>query len=244
MFDLHCHILPGIDDGAASLGEALAMARFCVQDGITHIAATPHCHRFTRLLRADVLPHVAHFNGALAQASIPLTVLPGSEIQVTDAEAYRRDFEAGLYCHLGDGRRFTLLEFSWKAGLYPPDAAELIGWLRARGMTPIVAHPERHRYFAEDPGKLRALVGAGAWLQITVDSLLGNHGPDPAASGEALLRAYPDAVLATDAHNLRRCSGLSAGYAWVRDRLGEARAEELRARADHVLAALIGGAND
>jgi protein-tyrosine phosphatase len=106
-------------------------------------------------------------------------------------------------------------------------------------MTPILAHPERHRYLADDPGRLRALVDAGAWLQITVDSLLGNHGPDPAASGEELLRTYPDAVLATDAHNLRRCSGLSAGYTWVRERLGDGRAEELLARMDQVLTALV-----
>jgi protein-tyrosine phosphatase len=123
--------------------------------------------------------------------------------------------------------------------MYPPDAPELIAWLRTHGMTPIVAHPERHRFFADDPGRLRALVAAGAWLQITVDSLLGNHGRDPKASGEELLRTYPDAVLATDAHNLRRCSGLSAGYTWVGERFGSGRAEELRARADQVLAALI-----
>jgi protein-tyrosine phosphatase len=140
---------------------------------------------------------------------------------------------------LGDGRAFTLLEFNWKGELYPPDAPELVTWLRGRGMTPIVAHPERHGFFADDPGRLRALVGAGAWLQITVDSLLGNHGPDPQASGEELLRAYLDAVLATDAHNLRRCSGLSAGYTWVRERLGLGRTEELRARADQVLATLV-----
>jgi protein-tyrosine phosphatase len=239
MLDLHCHILPGVDDGAASSDEAIAIARFCVRDGITHVVATPHCHRHCRLLRHDVLPHVARLNEGLAQAGVPLVVLPGSEIQVTDTAAYRRDFEAGLYCHLGDGRTFTLLEFNWKAGLYPPDAAELVAWLRRRGMTPIVAHPERHHFFAEDPGRLRALVAAGAWLQITVDSLLGNHGRDPEASGEELLRAYPEAVLATDAHNLRRCSGLSAGYTWVGERLGVRRAEELRARADHVLVALI-----
>jgi protein-tyrosine phosphatase len=118
----------------------------------------------------------------------------------------------------------------------------LIAWLRAQGMTPIVAHPERHQFFAEDPGKLRDLVAAGAWLQITVDSLLGNHGPAPQASGELLLRTYADAVLATDAHNLRRCSGLSAGYAWVEQRLGISRAKDLRSRADHVLASLTGNA--
>jgi protein-tyrosine phosphatase len=239
MLDLHCHILPGVDDGPASLEESLALARFAVRDGITHVVATPHCHRHCRLLRTDILPHVARLSDALAQAGVPLTVLPGSEVQVTDTAAYRREFEAGLYCHLGDGRGFTLLEFNWKGELYPPDAADLVVWLRAQGTTPIVAHPERHRFFADDPGRLRALVAAGAWLQITVDSLLGNHGKDPAAFGEELLRAYPIAVLATDAHNLRRCSGLSAGYTWVRELLGRARADDLRRRAEDVLPVLV-----
>jgi protein-tyrosine phosphatase len=191
------------------------------------------------MLRHDVLPHVTRLKEELNKAGVPLVLLPGSEIQVTDSAAYRRDFQAGLYCHLGDSRTFTLLEFSWKVEMYPSDAPELIAWLRTQGMTPILAHPERYRFFAEDAGRLRALVAAGAWLQITVDSLLGNHGRDPEASGEELLRTYPDAVLATDAHNLRRCSGLSVGYAWVEERLGGKRAEDLRARADQVLASLI-----
>ncbi len=236
MLDMHCHILPGVDDGAASLDESLAMARFCVADGITCVIATPHCHRYCRLLRADILPHVARLQDALAAADIPLSVLPGSEIQVTDTAAYRHEFDAGLYCHLGNRSEFTLLEFNWKPDQYPTDAAELVGWLRLRGTTPIIAHPERHAFFADEPGRLRVLVEAGAWLQVTVDSLLGNHGPAPRVAGEVLLRSYPEAVLATDAHNLRRCSGLSAGYTWVRDQLGVERAERLRARADQVLA--------
>src|SRR6266568_1992044 len=78
MLDLHCHILPNVDDGAASLDEALAMARFCVRDGITHVVATPHCHRHCRLLRRDVMPHVARLNEELIKAGLPLIVLPGS----------------------------------------------------------------------------------------------------------------------------------------------------------------------
>ena len=105
MLDLHCHILPGVDDGAESLDVALAMARFCVRDGITHVIATPHCHRHCRLLRLDILPHVARLNEELAKAGVELVILPGSEVQVADAAAYRRDFEADLYCHLGDGGR-------------------------------------------------------------------------------------------------------------------------------------------
>ena len=240
MFDPHCHILPGVDDGASSVEDAIAMAQFCVRDGITHIAATPHCNRYTRLLRADILPHVADLNAELAVAGVPLTVLPGSEVQVTDSALYRREFEAGLYCHLGAGFAFTLLEFNWSDKLYPPDAPELVTWLRSRGTTPIVAHPERHGFFGKDPARLRALVDAGAWLQVTVDSLLGNHGPAPQSSGEELLRTYPDAVLATDAHNLRRCSGLSVGFDWVQARLGAARSEELRSRADQVLSVVLG----
>ena len=240
MLDLHCHILPGVDDGASSPEEALATGRVCVRDGITHVVATPHCHRHIRMLRANVLPHVERLNAALAAAGIALTILPGSEIQVTDTAAYRRDFEAGLYCHLGDGRAFTLLEFNWKREQYPPDAAELVGWLGGQGMTPIIAHPERHDFFRADPGRLRALADAGAWLQVTVDSLLGNHGSTPQSAGETLLREYPDVVLATDAHNLRRCSGLSVGYNWVQERLGVERAEDLQTRADRVRKCLLG----
>jgi protein-tyrosine phosphatase len=239
MLDLHCHILPGVDDGPQTLDEALAVARFCVQDGITHIVATPHCHNRLRLLRDDILPVVRRFNEELDRAGLPLMVLPGSEIQLTDVAAYRQDYARGVYCHLGDDRGFTLLEFAWKEHLYPEGAAELVGWLLEEGTQVIVAHPERHGFFQNNPERLRALVEAGAWLQITVDSLLGNHGPQPEAAGEELLRIYPEAVLATDAHNPRRCSGLSAGYHFVRERFGNARAEDLQARANRILQYLL-----
>ena len=238
MLDLHCHILPGIDDGARSLDEALAMARFCVQDGITHITATPHCHHHIHLLRADILPHVAAFNEELARANIPLTILPGSEVRVTTTAEYRREFD--LFCHLGDGRAFTLLEFAWQEERYPTDAPKLIRWLRGQGMTPIIAHPERQSYFSDDPARLRQLVDEGAWLQVTVDSLLGQHGSLPQSDGEKLLEEYAEIVLSTDAHNLRRCSGLSPGYDWVQRRFGAEKASELRARSDQVLSALVG----
>jgi protein-tyrosine phosphatase len=241
MLDLHCHILPAVDDGPASLEEALAVARFCVEDGITHVIATPHCHRFHRLLRADILPHVARFNEALQRDGLSLTVLPGSEIQLTDPAAYQKDYEDGVYCHLGDDPRFTLLEFPWREDLYPPDAPGHIHWLLGEGTTPVLAHPERHGYFREHPERLRALTEAGAWLQITVDSLLGNHGHPAQVAGERFLASFPAAVLATDAHGVDRCSGLSVGFDFVRDRLGSARSDDLRQRADLILRHLLCG---
>jgi protein-tyrosine phosphatase len=239
MIDLHCHILPHVDDGPQSLDESLRMARFYVQDGIRYVVATPHCHRYIHLLRADIVPRVAELNEQFLQADIPLTVLPGSEIQVTDSMEYRREFEAGLYCHLGDGKNFTLLEFNWAQEQLPPDVVELIAWIRDQGMTPIVAHPERYDFFAREPALLKAMVDAGAWVQITVDSLLGNHGPAPQVLGEELLRIYADAVLATDAHNMTRCSGLSAGFARVREHFGQERADALLSRADQVQQAIL-----
>src|SRR5687768_514007 len=109
LFDLHCHILPEVDDGAPSLQEALAMARIYVADGVTCVVATPHCHRYVHLLRRDIVPAVARFNEELRAEEVQLTVLPGSEIQVVDTTGYRREFERGDFCHLGDGREFTLL---------------------------------------------------------------------------------------------------------------------------------------
>jgi protein-tyrosine phosphatase len=235
MLDLHCHILPGVDDGPRTLDEALYLARFAVQDGITHIIATPHCHRHLRLLRDDILPRVARLNEDLVQAKLPLQILPGSEIQLTDSAAYRRDYEGGVLCHLGDDPGFTLLEFPWQERYYPLDAPAHVGWLREKGTRAIVAHPERHGYFRDDLSRLQTLVDAGAWLQITVDSLLGDHGLEARVGAQELLDAYPNAILATDAHNRYRCSGLSVGYAWVRERFGPARADDLRARADQVL---------
>jgi protein-tyrosine phosphatase len=243
MLDIHCHILPSVDDGPRTLEEALAMARLCAQDGITHITATPHCHRHLHLLREEILPHVARFNDALQSEGIALEVLPGSEIQLFDVELYRREYEAGLYCHLGDDPAFSLLEFSWQVQRYPADAPEQVRWLRERGTRPIIAHPERHGYFQDQPERLHALVAAGAWVQITVDSLLGNHGLKPQEAGWHLLQTYPHAVLATDAHGPGLCSGLSIGYQAVAEHLGAACAADLGARAADILRHLLHARN-
>jgi protein-tyrosine phosphatase len=158
MLDLHCHILPGVDDGPVSLAEALSVARLLVADGVTHVTATPHCHRYIRLLRADILPAVDRLNAELGRASIALTVLPGAEIQVTDVAAYQRDYECSVLCHLGDSPFFTLTEFPWQGALYPADAPALIRWLRERGMTAIIAHPERHDYLRKNPNQLASVI--------------------------------------------------------------------------------------
>jgi protein-tyrosine phosphatase len=239
MIDLHCHILPRVDDGPTNLAESLKLARFAVADGISVITATPHCHRLIHLLREQILPHVDALNQELKSAKIPLTILPGSEIQVFDSAVYRREFEEDLFCHLGDRNDFTLLEFNWAASMFPRDSVELIKWIRDRGMIPIIAHPERHDFFRDQPELLPPLVDAGAWIQITVDSLLGNFGDEAKAFGHLFLKTHREAILATDSHNSKRCSGLTAGYVWVEKQLGLERALDLRRRADRVKTSLL-----
>jgi protein-tyrosine phosphatase len=240
MLDIHCHILPDVDDGPANLDEALTLAQFAVRDGVTHIVATPHCHRELRTLRDAVRRHVDRLNANLAKAAIPLTILPGAEIQCYDVAQYQKDYTDGVLCHLGDDPRFTLLEFPWNEWIYPSNAAAHIAWLRERGTTPVIAHPERHNYFRDDRPRLQAVVDAGAWVQITPDSMLGNHGPHAQVAAYEMLREFPEAVLATDAHGVgKRCSGLAIGYRLTAEQLGQARADDLRARSDAMLEHLI-----
>ena len=240
MLDLHCHILPDLDDGPKTLAESLEVARFCVADGITHIVATPHCHYILHLLRSDILPRVQEFQAELERAAIPLQIFPGSEIRTNDIERFRREYDDGVLCHLGDDPAYSLLEFGWQADQYPSDAPAHVRWLCERGTQPIIAHPERHSFFGHDRARLHDLVEAGAWLQITVDSLLGHNGERPQLAAQDYLLFYPNCVLATDAHRLSRCSGLSRGYALVSEQLGDGRVADLKARADEVLAHLIG----
>lgn len=239
MIDLHCHILPHVDDGAASLEESLGMARICVDDGINVITATPHCNQSYRYFRKDILPRVADLNDELRRAEIPLTILPGSEIQAVDTKAYRKKFESGEFCHLGGGNSFTLLEFHWSRELVPPDAAELVSWIRQQNMIPLLAHPERHPHFCHEAGLLQGLVDAGVWLQITVDSLIGKHGPEPLKYSHQFVKQYPDVILATDSHHLQRCSGISKGFDWIWQNVGPDRAADIQRRMDHIESTLL-----
>lgn len=239
MFDLHSHILPALDDGPQTLEEALEVARFCANDGITHIAATPHCHAALHYLRDEVLPAVAQFQNELDKAGIGLKILPGSEIQLSDVALYQEEYQAGLLCHLSDNSAFSLLEFSWREHEYPDDAPAHIRWMVERETTPIIAHPERHSFFVNDRARLHGLVEAGAWLQVSVDSLLGRNGVYAQTASEDFLRVYPLCVLATDTHRMSRCSGLKIGYQTVAERLGKVRADKLKAQTQEVLARVL-----
>lgn len=174
MIDIHCHVLPEVDDGAGGIDEALAMCRAAGADGVETIIATPHLRRapWPELIRSEVEERVAGLAAALG-ADGPRLV-PGGEIAV-DGELLDELLSSspGEVVSLA-GSRYLLLEFDfWALG---PDPAALVYELRIAGWRPIVGHPERIHWLAQDRGLLGAVAAAGGMLQLTGMSVTGDLG--------------------------------------------------------------------
>lgn len=201
MIDLHCHLLPGLDDGPASVEDSLAMARAAVSAGISGVVCTPHQFdgRYANP-RRRVLEAVESFRAALAREKIPLEIRPGAEVRLHPELIGRLD--RGEILTYGDAGRAILVELPHEA--VPPGARELIFQLRLKGLTVVLAHPERNRVFLAEPERLEEFAGGGIVLQVTADSLEGGFGPDVKKLAERILGDGFDVVVATDAH---RASG-------------------------------------
>lgn len=243
MIDIHCHILPAVDDGPRSLNESLAMLSKAENDGITHIVATPHCNQNLHLFRPEIMPQVMRLNEQAQKHDMKIVVLPGSEIALYNVELYRHNYSEGRYCHLGDAPEYSLLEFPWQRDRFPNGATELMSWLCEQGTRPIIAHPERTPALRENRDIIRSFVEAGALLQITVDSMLGNMSPTARNAARELMEEHENIVLATDSHSLNRSSGLRIGYATVREWFGSAREADIRARTNSILQHILNARN-
>jgi len=194
--DLHTHILPGVDDGAADLGEALAMARAAVADGIRHMAATPHVFRSATVLNpTDQRARVAALQCALAEQDIPLSITAGAEMPLL--VALPAQIDAGQYLTINDSR-YLLVELPY-FGL-PGDLANLLWQVQARGLVPILAHPERNADLQRGLRQLSRLVERGLRLQITAASLEGLFGPEAQRTARHLLQEGLVHAIASDAH--------------------------------------------
>jgi len=235
MIDIHTHILPNTDDGARSPEESLEMIARMERDGITHIIATPHCTSRAPLFRDEIKKRVATLNALLQEEKSKVVVLPGSEISFFDAADYRANYEAGRFCHLGDKPLYSLLEFPWRNEQVPSGALEHIEWMLEQGTTPIIAHPERTPYLRENATLLKEMVACGAVIQLTVDSVSGQQSAQSQMMAETILRTFEPVVLASDSHNMGRCSGLSVGYERVARKFGKARAANLMAHSNVIL---------
>lgn len=237
MIDTHCHILPGLDDGPPDLEVALAMARDAVSDGVHTITATPHMREGDFLNdRTKVLEAVARFREALEAHRIDLQVVPGSEIHLAPRLAERID--AGRLLTYGDRRAYILLECPYRTR--PMRLEETIFELKVAGITPVIAHPERTKYFQEDLTRYEQVLRQGALGQMTSSSLLGTFGKDVQSFSEQLVKRRMVHVLGSDAHDPDyRPLKLAAARARWADLAGEVAA---RAATDEAPRALLAGA--
>ncbi len=225
MIDTHCHILPGIDDGAPDRETAVAMARIAAADGVTTVVATPHVREGDWWNeRPKVLGAIAEFRRVLEDEGIPLEIAAGSEVHLAPRLPERvRD---GRLLTYGDAGRWLLLECPYRTR--PVRIEETIFELKLAGITPVIAHPERTRWFLEDPSRWERMVELGALGQMTSSSLLGTFGKAIRALSEEWVRRGLVHVLGSDAHDPEyRPPALAA----ARDRWAELAGEEAARRA-------------
>jgi len=210
--DLHCHLLPGVDDGARTPEDALEMARALVDLGFVAVAPSPHARpEFAPL--AVCAERLAELTRALERASVPLRLYSNAEnALVLDG------FLEGLGTSASrtvNGSRYVLVEAPYQAPV--PALPELVFRIVRRGVTPLFAHPERCQEF-DRPGRAAEVVRLGARLQLDLGALVNRYGP----AARRLARAFLDeglyAVAATDLH------GPIGARAWVGKALAELRA--------------------
>lgn len=227
MIDLHSHLLPGIDDGARSMEEALQLARMAVEDGIQHITFTPHVHpgRYENT-RASIEPVFEQFCAALKQEAIPLSVAMAGEVRLSAEVLMLVAQNQVPFLGEWDGKKVMLLELPHSH--IPPGSDKLVKWLLDRNILPMIAHPERNKDIMRDLNLVAPFVEMGCLFQITAMSVSGGFGVPAAQRAAEFLEKGWATVIATDAHNLdRRPPVLSKGYAAACAFVGESAAKEL-----------------
>jgi protein-tyrosine phosphatase len=212
--DLHSHVLPGLDDGARSLAEGVAMARAAHADGIEALVATPHVRYDFPTTPEEMEGRLAELREALAAASVPLDVLPGGELDRA-AAVELDDASLGRF-GLGGNPRLLLLESPYST--WGADVGAAARHLASRGFRVLLAHPERNGAVQAHPEVLAPLVADGVLVQLTAASVDGRLGGRCREASRVLLERELVHVISSDAHGPdARGWGLSAAAAAVGD---------------------------
>jgi protein-tyrosine phosphatase len=196
VIDLHCHVLPGIDDGPATIESSIALARAATAAGTRTLVATPHVS-WTHANDAATIARLAEeLSARLAAEGVALEIRPGAEIAVTRV----LDIEPGELLRLGlGGGPWLLVEPPFAGGTAGLEG--VVRGLQERGHRIVLAHPERCQAFHSDPGMLGALVDDGALTSVTAGSLVGQFGE---SVRRFALRLAQDELIhnvASDAHD-------------------------------------------
>jgi protein-tyrosine phosphatase len=224
MIDTHLHILPGVDDGPETIEESVALARVLVHEGVNAAIATPHYNDlFPQCSLREIKERVNEMQQVLDHQEIPLRLFPGHEALIKPGLV--EDIQAGRLATL-NGSRYLLLEL-WN-NTWLPETEQVIFELRAFGVTPVLAHPERSRIFQKDLGRLTSLLQQGVLIQITASSVVGMQGRTAQRTAEMLLRRGLVHCIASDAHGLhRRAPAIEQSLRQVVRVIGEVKTQEL-----------------
>ena len=195
MIDIHCHILPAIDDGPADLQETLAMLRLAAGDGITHIVATPHYRHGEAPTARDIEDKILQVRSEIVESRIDIELMGGADIRLT--YELMEGVQENRIPTINNSRYF-LLELP---DLIPPHLDDFLFETRLKGYVPVITHPERNYSLLSVKKKIEAIREAGALFQLTAMSVTGKLGRQIKKFTEHLLKkGYVD-FIATDAHS-------------------------------------------
>ncbi|HHT69054.1 MAG TPA: tyrosine protein phosphatase [Firmicutes bacterium] len=221
MIDLHTHILPGVDDGATDLEMALAMGRFASEGGITTIAATPHFYEIPTW--SLVKQKVEELQNEFRNAQIPVDIVPGAELLM---DMGIMDMEARDIPTYGDQGKFCLIEFPLQQ--VPMYAEQVLFNLQTKGITPIIAHPERYGSVVENPNLALGWLRQGCLVQMNSGSILGRFGSAVKETAKIMLTSNMVQLVASDGHGSdRRRLNLPEAFDALVEIVGASRAREL-----------------
>ncbi|WP_448248532.1 tyrosine-protein phosphatase [Thalassotalea agariperforans] len=203
MIDIHCHYLPGIDDGPADMGESIALLELANNNGITEVILTPHIHlgifdnNMERLLHAFNI-----FSEKVTAYSIPIKLHLGAEVRVSPDIMPLVEKRLLPFIGCWHGNDVLLLEMPHSH--VPKGIDNLILWLAKHNIITVIAHPERNRELQQNPNLLNTLLQNGCLFQLTASSLLGHFGDAARLFAHKLLEKKVFQFMASDAHSVKR----------------------------------------
>lgn len=197
MIDIHSHIIPEIDDGSRSMEMTIEMLRLAERCGTKEIIATPHyLMNYGEATIDEVKKYVDEINKISQEEGINIKIYSGQEVFFT--EKIIEDYINGNIGTLNDSR-YMLIEFDMKS--FDKNIFEFIYELQIRNIVPIIAHPERYRYFIKEPEKINKLINEGYLFQLNSGSIEGKFGSEVKKTAELFLKNDIYNFIGSDAHN-------------------------------------------
>ncbi len=221
MVDIHCHILPGLDDGADTLETSLQMAEMAIAEGVTHVVGTPHANS-----QYKFDPELIRLRRDELQSAVGgrLTVATGCDFHLSYENL--QDLQINPQKYTINQKNYLLVEFADFA--IPPSMDDTMHQLQLAGLSPIITHPERNSLLRAQPERMYRWLHQGCYAQITALSILGRFGSAAQNRAEEWLDSGRIHFVASDAHNLQgRPLQLRAAYDKVAERRGDAVAQAL-----------------